>query len=91
MRWLDTALESLAVADWYCRLSPTLKALSMALSRLPTRIASTPCNVYRIAKTTSSGFKQAGVVGGGNSCVPISMTREGQSLAPKTKALPIRQ
>jgi hypothetical protein len=37
-------------------------------------MASTPCNVYRVAKTTASGFEQAGVVRGGNSCFPQGMT-----------------
>jgi hypothetical protein len=37
-------------------------------------MASTPCNVYRAAKTTLSGIEQAGVVRGGNSCFPKGMT-----------------
>jgi hypothetical protein len=37
-------------------------------------MASWPCNVYRIAKTTAGGFEQAGVVRGGNSCFPKGMT-----------------
>jgi hypothetical protein len=37
-------------------------------------MASRPCNVYRIAKTTAGGFEQAGVVRGGNSYFPNGMT-----------------
>jgi hypothetical protein len=37
-------------------------------------MASRPCNVYRIAKTTAGGFEQAGVVSGCNACCPKGMT-----------------
>jgi hypothetical protein len=41
-------------------------------------------------KTTASGCEQAGVMGGGNSCSPRSMTLAGQSLTLKTNDLSIR-